>query len=117
MFQPPSGKRLRAVAHHLSVLQNAPDERVQLEALERRVRIEQRILVAETDDQADRDASRRASHTGSCRRTLPAAADTPAVWMTVPGASAIVRDVPNLFQANARIRGGIAGCRRAAACA
>ena len=55
------GQRLGAVAHHLAAAQQVGDERVQLEALERRVRIEQRVVVVEADDEADRDAAARAS--------------------------------------------------------
>ena len=43
-------------------------KRVTLEMLERRVRIEQRILVLETDDEADRDAA-------VAHRVEPAAAE------------------------------------------
>ncbi len=62
------GQRLRAVAHDLAALEDAADERMPLEMLERRVRIEQRILVVETDDEADRDAA-------VAHRIQPAAAE------------------------------------------
>ena len=49
------GQRLGAVAHHLAAVEQRRDERMLLEAVERHVRIEQRILVVEPDDEAERE--------------------------------------------------------------
>ena len=50
------GQRLGAVSHHLAAAQQAADERMELELLERDVGIEHRIFVVEPDDKADRQA-------------------------------------------------------------
>ncbi len=50
-------QRLGAEAHQVATAQQVGDERVQLEALERGVRIEQRVAVVEADDEAERDAA------------------------------------------------------------
>ena len=50
-------QRLGAVAHERAAFEDAADERMTLEMLEGGMRIEQRILVVEADDEADRDAA------------------------------------------------------------
>src|SRR4029453_12468514 len=49
------GQRLGAIALHMAAVEDALDERMQLEALERRMRIEQWILVVAAGDESDRD--------------------------------------------------------------
>ena len=72
------GQRLGAVAHHLAALEQRRDERMPLEVLERDVRIEQRILVVEPDDEADRQPAVRHRVDEAAAELLHAAADSPA---------------------------------------
>ena len=51
---PALGQRLGAVAHQLAALEQPATNGMLLEALERGVRIEQRVLVVEADDEAER---------------------------------------------------------------
>ena len=97
------GQRLRAVLHHLPALEHARDERVQLEALERRIRIEQRILVVEADDEADR-------HLSVGHRVEPAAAELLLAQRVAQrvdhgaGRQAIPRDLPQFLDADRELR-------------
>ena len=97
------GQRLRAVAHQRAALEDAADERMPLEMLERGVRIEQRILVFEADDEADRDAA-------VAHRVEPAAAELLLAQRIAErvdhraGLQAILRDVPQLLDADRKLR-------------
>src|SRR6188768_2189347 len=94
---------LGTVAHQVTVCEDAADERVTLEMLKGGVRIEQRILVFETDHETDRDAS--VGH-----RVEPAAAKllfTQRVAERVDDGARlqpILRDVPQFFDANRKLR-------------
>ena len=98
------GQGLGAVAHHLAAVENAADERMQLEVLEGGVRIEQRIAVVETDDEADRDAA-------VAHGVEPAAAELLLAQRIAQRVNdrarlqAIRRDVPEFLDADRVLRG------------
>ena len=50
------GNRFRAVADELAAFENLLDERMRFEFLKRFVRIEERVVIFEADDHAERDA-------------------------------------------------------------
>ena len=56
---PALGQRLGAVPHHLPIGQQPGHHRMSLEALERVVRIEERVAVVEAGDESDRHPALR----------------------------------------------------------
>ena len=111
VFQPPSGSALRRSAPSAR-RRGCRDERVLLETLERRVRIEQRILVVEADDEPDRDAA--VGH-----GVEPAAAELLLPQRIAervddrPRLQPILGDVPELLDADRKLRrlAGRPSCR------
>ena len=98
------GQRLGAVADHLAAVEQPGDERMLLEAIERHVRVEQRILVVEPDHETDRQPS------------VGHRVDEPAAELVVPqriaervddgaGREAIGRHLPQLLEADRELLG------------
>ncbi len=96
-------QRLGAVAHDLTAVENAADERVPLEMLEGGMGIEQRVLVVEADHEANGEPA--LGH-----RVQPAAAELlVAQWVAErvdDGArrQPILRNVPELLDAEGKLR-------------